>query len=74
LTTKQLKKIAKTIKPKGIHGEVFEIRNNLTSSKVDPFLIIDDKEESNNHILQEEYQLNEDVSYYSVTRKFNLNP
>uniref|UniRef100_U9TGT7 Uncharacterized protein n=1 Tax=Rhizophagus irregularis (strain DAOM 181602 / DAOM 197198 / MUCL 43194) TaxID=747089 RepID=U9TGT7_RHIID len=47
LTTKQLKKIAKIVKPNGIHGTVLEIRNILTSSEVEesrPFLIVDEGE------------------------------
>ncbi|CAG8467813.1 9165_t:CDS:10 [Funneliformis caledonium] len=66
LTTKQLKKIAKTVKPNGIHGSVLEIRNILTSSEVEesnPFLIVENKDESNKNLIREEDHLNKDVSY-----------
>ncbi|CAG8499081.1 5819_t:CDS:10 [Funneliformis mosseae] len=66
LTTKQLKKIAKTVKPNGIHGAVLEIRNILTSSEVEesnPFLIVENKDESNKNLIREEDHLNKDVSY-----------
>ena len=66
MTTKQLKKIAKTVKPNGIHGAVLEIRNILTSSEVEessPFLIVVDEGESNNNLIREEDYLNKDVSY-----------
>ncbi|CAI2183056.1 15220_t:CDS:2 [Funneliformis geosporum] len=66
LTTKQLKKIAKIVKPNGIHGAVLEIRNILTSSEVEkssPFLLIDDESESNINLIREEDYLNKGVSY-----------
>ncbi|KAG9306035.1 hypothetical protein G9A89_020230 [Geosiphon pyriformis] len=63
LTTKQLKKIAKIVKPKGICGALLEITNMVMSKKMEdsnPFFI---EQKSESSLFQDDDYLDDEVSY-----------